>query len=152
MKAALGKGWKWLLGIFMSLLGFSGCGKIGIFREEYGSPYAHFKLLGDVKDMKGNPIRGIRVVYDRLPEDETWGKDTLYTDPQGHFEKDLPDFMRMTGTVVRFNDVDGEANGSYRSKVLTDQEIEIVQTKKGDKKWFEGAFTIKADAVLEEDN
>jgi hypothetical protein len=58
----------------------------------------------------------------------------------------------MTGTVVRFDDVDGEANGSYRSKVLTDQEMEIVQTKKGDKNWFEGAFTIKADAVLEEDN
>ena len=79
MKAALGKGWKWLLGIFMSLLGFSGCGKIGIFREEYGSPYANFKLLGDVKDMKGNPIRGIRVVYDRLPEDETWQVEVIDT-------------------------------------------------------------------------
>ena len=152
MKSALGKGWKWLLGIFMGLLGFSGCGKIGIFRDEYVSPYAVFKLLGDVKDVKGNPIQGIRVVYDRLPEDETRGKDTLYTDPQGHFEKDLPDFMRRTGTVVRFDDVDGEANGSYRSSVLTDQEMEIVQTEKGDKKWFEGTFTIKADAVLEEDD
>ena len=152
MKAALGKGWKWLLGIFMGLLGFSGCGKIGIFRDEYGSPYAEYKLLGDVKDVKGNPIRGIRVVYDRLPADETWGKDTLYTDSQGHFEKQLPDDMLRTDIEIRFDDVDGEANGSYRSKVLTDQEMEIVQTKKGDKSWYGGAFTIKADAVLEEDN
>ena len=152
MKSALGKGWKWLLGLFMGLLGFSGCGKLGIFRTEYGSPYANYKLLGDVRDGKGNPIRGIRVVYDRLPEDQTGWKDTLYTDPKGHFEKDLSDFMLMKGTVVRFDDVDGEANGSYRSQVLTDQEMEIVQTKKGDKKWFEGAFTIQADAVLEEDD
>lgn len=136
----------------MSILGFGGCEKISIFREEYGSPYADFKLLGDVKDTRGNPIRGIRVVYDRSPEDETWGRDTLYTDQNGHFAKHLPDFMLSTNTVVRFDDVDGGANGSYRSKVITYQEMEVVQTKKGDKKWFEGAFTIKADAVLEEEN
>ena len=153
MKAALGKGWKWILGLLMGLLGFAGCGKIGIFRKEYGSPYAEYKLLGDVKDEKGNPIRGIRVVYDRFPEKEvTWGKDTLYTDSRGHFEKQLPDDMLYTDTEIRFDDVDGEANGSYRSKVLSDKEMEIVQTKKGDKNWYGGAFTIHADAVLEEDN
>ena len=153
MKAALGKGWKWLLGIFMGLLGFSGCGKIGIFRDEYGSPYAEYKLLGDVKDVRGNPIRGIRVVFDRFPGKEAiWGKDTLYTDSQGHFEKQLPDDMLSTDMEIRFDDVDGEANGSYRSKVLTGQEMEIVQTEKGGKNWYGGAFTIQADAILEEDN
>ena len=153
MKAALGKGWKWILGLLMGLLGFAGCGKIGIFRKEYGSPYAEYKLLGAVKDVKGNPIRGIRVVYDRFPGKEgTWGKDTLYTDSQGHFEKQLPDDMLSTDMEIRFDDVDGEANGSYRSKVLTGQEMEIVQTEKGGKNWYGGAFTIQADAILEEDN
>ena len=153
MKAALGKGWKWILGLLMGLLGFAGCGKIGIFRKEYGSPYAEYKLLGDVKDVRGNPIRGIRVVFDRFPEKEgTWGKDTLYTDSQGHFEKQLPDDMLSTDMEIRFDDVDGEANGSYRSKVLTGQEMEIVQTEKGGKNWYGGAFTIQADAILEEDN
>ena len=152
MKTALGKGWKWILGFFMGILGFSGCGKIGIFRDEYGCPYADYKLLGDVKDTKGKPIQGIRVVYDRLPEDEKWGKDTLYTDSKGHFEKDLSDFMLRVNTEIRFDDVDGEANGSFRSKVITDKDTEVEQTKKGDKKWYEGAFSIHADAVLEEED
>ena len=62
MKAAFGNGWKWLLGIFMSLLGFTGCGKLGIFRTEYGCPSADFKLVGDVKDAKGKII-DVKVSY-----------------------------------------------------------------------------------------
>ena len=56
MKAALGKGWKWLLGSLLTLLGFSGCERIGIIRCEYGVPNADFKLVGDVKDAKGTGI------------------------------------------------------------------------------------------------
>ena len=75
-------------------------------------------------------------MYDRLPGEEgIWGKDTLYTDSQGHFEKKLPDDMLNQKMEIRFDDIDGEANGSYRSKVLTDEEMEIAQTRKGDKKW-----------------
>ena len=62
MKTALGKGWKWLLGSLLTLLGFSGCERIGIIRCEYGVPNADFKLVGDVKDAKGKGIEGIRVV------------------------------------------------------------------------------------------
>ena len=152
MKTALTKGWTWFLGILMTALGFSGCERIGIFRCEYGEPHADYKLLGDVADTKGKPIQGIRVVYDRLPEDER-GKDTLYTDEKGHFEKDLPDYgMWYSNVEVRFEDVDGSQNGSFRSKVLKKDDLEIEQTKKGDKHWYEGAFSIHADAVLEEDN
>ena len=68
MKAALGKGWKWLLGLLMGLLGFTGCGKLGIFRTEYGCPNADFKLVGDVKDAKGRGIEGIRVVFTPYPD------------------------------------------------------------------------------------
>ena len=68
MKAALGKGWRWLLGLLMGLLGFTGCGKIGVFRDEYGCPTADFKLVGDVKDAKGKGIEGIRVVFTPYPD------------------------------------------------------------------------------------
>ena len=67
MKAALGKGWKWLLGLLMGLLGFTGCGKLGIFRAEYGCPNADFKLVGDVKDANGNGIEGIQTRQGMLP-------------------------------------------------------------------------------------
>ena len=159
MKAALGKGWKWLLGIFMGILGFSGCGKIGIFRDEYGTPNADFKLIGEVKDANGKGIEGIRVVFTPHPdapeEQQKWQSDTLYSDVQGHFGKDRlkhdwPDGAK--GSAVKFEDVDGPAHGSFRTKVLTGSELTIEQTRKGDKHWYSGEYTIQADAVLEEEN
>ena len=151
MKTALGKGWKWLLGALMSILGFEGCDKIFPIRCEYGEPYADYKLIGDVKDTKGKPIKGIRVVYDRRPEEE-WGQDTLYTDEKGHFEKDVEDVYMFSGSLVKFDDVDGPENGSYRSKTLTNEDLVFEQTKKGDKRWYSGAYSVHADVTLEEDN
>ena len=159
MKAALGKGWKWLLGLLMGLLGFTGCGKLGIFRTEYGCPNADFKLVGEVKDAKGKGIEGIRVVFtpnrDAPQEQQKWESDTLYSDAQGHFgterlKHDWPDEAK--GSAVKFEDVDGTAHGTFRTKVLTASELDIKQTKQGDKHWYSGEYTIQADAVLEEDN
>ena len=159
MKAALGNGWKWLLGIFMSLLGFAGCGKLGIFRTEYGCPSADFKLVGDVKDAKGKGIEGIRVVFKPYPLEQNEGNhhmyDTLYSDAQGHFEKerlkyDWPDNLEEAS--IEFEDVDGSAHGAFKTKELKRGELTLDQTTKGDKHWYSGEYTIKADAVLEEDN
>lgn len=152
MKTELGAGWRWLLGVVLGVLGFSGCEELGMFKDMYGSPHADYKLVGDVKDTKGNPIQGIRVVFDRNPIDVQSRKDTLYTDLNGHFEKDRvqTDFWR-TNSVVRFDDVDGSVNGSFRSKVLTHDEMTSEKTKKGDGDWYGGEYTVHADAVLEED-
>ena len=158
MKAALGKGWKWLLGLLMGLLGFAGCGKIGIFRDEYGCPSADFKLLGDVKDANGRGIEGIRVVFTPNPEapeeQQKWESDTLFSDSQGHFVKerlkhDWPDGAQKA--AVKFEDVDGAAHGTFKTKVLTGSELTVEQTKNGDKHWYTGQYTIQADAVLEEE-
>ena len=156
MKTAIVKGWDWLLGIVMGILGFSGCGKIIVTPDEYGCPYADYKLVGDVKDVRKNPIPGIRVVLDRIPDEEVgenaeFQKDTLYTDANGHFGKDLPDDYWAETYTVKFEDVDGTENGSYRTKVISGNEIVKERTKEG-KGWYEGAFTIHADATLEEDN
>ena len=158
MKAALGKGWKWLLGLLMGLLGFAGCGKLGIFRNEYGCPNADFKLVGDVKDANGKGIEGIRVVFTPYPdapeEQQKWESDTLYSDAQGHFEKerlkhDWPDGAQKA--AVKLEDVDGDAHGSFKTKILKGSELTVEQTKKGDKHWYSGGYTIRADAVLEEE-
>ena len=158
MKAALGKGWKWLLGLLMGLLGFAGCGKLGIFRNEYGCPTADFKLVGDVKDAKDKGIEGIRVVFTPYPdapeEQQKWESDTLYSDAQGQFEKerlkhDWPDGAQKA--AVKFEDVDGTAHGTFKTKVLTGSELTVEQTKNGDKHWYSGEYTIQADAVLEEE-
>ena len=158
MKSAVGKGWKWLLGLLLGLLGFSGCGKIGIIRVEYGTPNADFKLIGDVKDGNGKGIEGIRVVFTPHPdapeEQQKWESDTLYSDALGHFEKerlkhDWPDGAQKA--AIQFEDVDGAAHGSFKTKVLTGSEMTVNQTKKGDKHWYSGEYTIQADAVLEEE-
>ena len=150
MKTAPGKGWKWLLGALLGVLGFSGCFSTAC-KKEYGCPNADFKLVGDVKDANGKGIEGIRVVYDRRPEEE-WGKDTLYTDEKGHFEKDVEDVYMFSGSLVKFDDVDGPENGSYRSKTLTNEDLVFEQTKKGDKHWYRGAYSVHADATLEEED
>ena len=147
MRIALKKGWKWLLGSILTLLGFSnvfiGC------KKEYGCPNADYKLVGEVKDTKGNPVEGIRVVF--APA-ENYGIDTTYTDARGHFETG---HLRVTfltdNTKVLFDDVDGPAHGSFKSKELGRDGFLIEQTKKGDRHWYEGEFTIQADAILEEE-
>ena len=158
MKSALGKGWKWLLGSLLTLLGFSGGERIGIIRCEYGVPNADFKLVGDVKDAKGKGIEGIRVVFTPYPdapeEQQKWESDTLYSDVQGHFEKerlkhDWPDGAQKA--AVKLEDVDSDAHGSFKTKILKGSELTVEQTKKGDKHWYSGGYTIQADAVLEEE-
>jgi putative lipoprotein (rSAM/lipoprotein system) len=118
----------------------------------YGQPTAVFKMLGTVKNQSGKPVKGIRVVI--APDNNPWEYDTLYTDASGRFEKDRlkhswPDELKYV--TVRFEDVDGAENGSYRTKELKRSDIQVKQTDKGKGAWFQGSFTATADAVLDEE-
>ena len=62
---------------------------------------------------------------------------------------DWPDGAKKA--AVKFEDVDGAAHGSFRTKVLTGSDFTVEQTKEGGKGWYNGAYTIQADAVLEEE-
>ncbi len=159
MKSALEKGWKYLLGGVLALLGFGSCNKEGIIDNGgnmlvmYGQPTAVFKMHGTVKNQSGKPVKGIRVVIE--PHNNPWEYDTLYTDASGRFEKDRlkhswPDELK--NVTVRFEDVDGAENGSYRMKELKRSDIQVKQTDKGKGAWFEGSFTVTADAVLEKED
>lgn len=157
MRPALKNGWKWLLGSLLTLLGFSGCDgfiDIGGGKDMYGVPSARFKMLGNVKDVSGNPVKGIRVVVVPMPDNQ-WENDTLYTDDKGHFEKDplrydWPDDLQ--NVTVKFEDVDGAENGSYRTKELKRSDLQVERTEKAGKDgWYEGAFTYTAEAVLDEE-
>ncbi len=147
------KGWKWLLGSVLTLLGFSGA--MVSCRKEYGCPTTDYKLVGDVTDKQGKPIEGIRVVFDLNPESQYkyQENDTLYTDAKGHFEKErITEGLWSTASIVKFEDVDGAENGSFKTKILTDEEMVKEQTQKGDGKWYGGVYTVHADAVLEEED
>ena len=155
MKTKIRNIWCSLLGGILALLGFQGCEEIlNIGRCEYGQPHANYKLLGDVKDQAGKPIKGIRVVFaprgldDEYPE---YHNDTLYTNAAGHFELAQTKYnwpgQESSFTIVA-DDVDGEENGSYESQTISGDKITVKQSQRGDGKWYGGDFDIEAQLVL----
>ena len=152
MKTTLNKGWKWLLSALLGVLGFSGCFSTAC-KKEYGCPSADFKLVGDETDASGKGIEGIRVVF--RPESEFGGwADTLYSDAKGHFEKERLKYSSFdtNDASVKFEDVDGSAHGSFKTKIVDSDDLVVEQSRKGDKHWYYGEYTIRVDAVLEEED
>ena len=153
--------WKYCLAALLGVLGFSNCGKImdviedgggGSFMAMYGQPHANYKVIGEVKDPAGKPIEGIRVVVAPGPDHPSWYNDTLYTDAKGQFQKEQIRFSwpdEFKDGTVQFEDVDGDKNGSFKTKVLKRSELEVKQTAKGQGAWYGGDFTITAKTKLE---
>ena len=152
--------WKYAMSGLLAILGFGSCNKGGLIPDEggmtcmYGQPHANYKFLGDVKDETGKAIPGIRVVF--FPEEDkpSYVNDTLYTDQAGHFEKDQlkydwPDEARTA--KVKFEDVDGEANGRFETKIVKRDGLTVTQTRKTDNAWYKGDFTIETKAVLKKE-
>lgn len=151
MKTAIFRQGKWLLGALLGILGFGGCNPSRYFRCEYGVPRADFKLIGDVKDSQGKGIEGIRVVF-QPSKDNVYDNDTIYSDAKGHFEierlrHDWPDDVK--DATVKFEDVDGSAHGSFKTKTLERSQLTVGQDQDGDGNWYSGGYTVRADAVLE---
>ena len=75
-----------ILAGLLSLLGFSlaACDKIGA--DEYGCPYADYKIKGKVVDENGKAINGIQVIIpDPFGNEEYTHRDTLITNSAGEF-------------------------------------------------------------------
>ena len=152
--------WQYCLTALLALLGFGGCNPFsddddpigGWGYAAYGQPHANFKVSGEVKDPSGKPIEGIRVVVSPSPNQPKYYNDTLYTDAKGQFQKEQlrytwPDEFK-DGTI-RFDDVDGAAHGSFRTKVLRSGDFEVKQTAKGKGAWYDGDYAITAKTKLE---
>ncbi len=150
----------WLLGTLLGLLGFSSCEflDIGGGKDMYGQPYADFQASGRVTDRSGKGIEGIRVAiqqhrhYENQPgvviydQNDWYDNDTLYTDASGRYEMSSRIFSRPDDVTVVFEDIDGEGHGGrFESQTV---KPEVKQSKEGDKMWYGGAFSVKADAKL----
>lgn len=151
---------KSLIGSLLALLGFQSCDPSTIFEGpdmygpgpvEYGCPTAVFKFKGEAADEQGNPIPGIRIaVFPNSEEDQYYPRDTMFTGTDGKVDSVLTyDWPEIEGIVVKFEDVDGAENGSFKTKELKGKAVTIEQTQEGDGRWYEGEFTITAKAVLE---
>ena len=135
--------------LIFSLLGLGSCKKD--YPCMYGTPSADYEVGGIVKDEAGNPVKGIRAIvkYKRNVPEEMWNGDTLYTDDNGRYSRDLGSLFpgSCDDLKVIFEDIDGVENGGeFKSKTVAGQ---MKQVKKGDGSWYSGAFEVTADAVLE---
>ena len=159
MKQRISNWTKLLYGFLMTMLGFSGCDAIeDIFipKEEYGMPYAEFKIVGEVKSTDGKPIKGIRVIVNprkNEPEESArWYQDTLFTDASGSFSKDIlkhtwPDELK--DAVITFDDVDGSENGGeFESTSLQNGNFAVEKVKKGSGNWDSGDYLVTANTTM----
>lgn len=151
---------KSLIGSLLALLGFQSCDPSTIFDgpnmygpgpAEYGCPTAVFKFKGEASDELGNPIPGIRIaVLPRGEEYEYAERDTLFTGTDGKVDTVLTyNWPDSESIVVKFEDVDGDENGSFKAKELKGDALMIEKTGEGSGNWYEGEFTITAKAILE---
>ncbi|MBO4264312.1 MAG: radical SAM-associated putative lipoprotein [Bacteroidales bacterium] len=159
MKKRLSLWWEALTGGILTLLGFSGCDAIQHIVNppvEYGMPHANYKVLGDVTDPDGKPIEGIRVIFAPYgnPVEEHCENDTLHTDSKGHFELDKAKFMfGWVDENISFlaEDVDGNENGSFKSKEIAGKDkVSVTKVKEGDGRWYTGDYEISTQITLEE--
>lgn len=128
----------------MSLLGFSSvCNSCatdyGVEPDEYGSPYATFKVTGTVESKEtSESIENIRVIFAK--------QDTVFTDENGEYV--VSSETGFTDEVhISFEDIDSTQNGSYSS---VDTTVDFSSSEfTGQDGWYEGTaeeeFNIKLD-------
>lgn len=104
IKTSLFKRYSTLTSFLLSILGFgAACSLSGC---EYGTPFATFKVKGNVKsEVTSNAIPNIRVVMEY---------DTTFTDESGNYQISNTEFPYDQTFLVEFKDIDGETNGEYQ--------------------------------------
>jgi putative lipoprotein (rSAM/lipoprotein system) len=130
------KGTNWALGGLLSLLGFA-CNSHDILPPEYGVPHARYSVKGSVTDTLGAPVPGIEIRIKTDHEAPIEEKE-IYTDKEGGFDVTYMAFPREK-FILTAKDIDGEANGSFKT-----DSVEVVFTEddyyeKGDGRWYDGA-------------
>ena len=87
-------------------------------------------------------IKGIRVVPSKQL---TYDKDTLFTDENGKAVGAYDGVWPMSEVKFYFDDVDGDANGSFKRDSLT---VTAEKLKGGSGNWYEGEFALKGTKTL----
>ena len=117
-------------------------------KEMYACPYSDFQLKGTVTDTEGEPIEGIKVNLSGVKGGQIDGyrqDEACYTDFEGIYIGTNQYFSTFDNLQLKFEDIDGIANGGEFETYELDVAVE--QTKKADG-WFEGAFRAGADVEL----
>ncbi|PKP48638.1 MAG: hypothetical protein CVT94_07650 [Bacteroidetes bacterium HGW-Bacteroidetes-11] len=130
-----------LIAGLLAILGFaSACDS----KDEYGTPSAKFIIKGNVKSIENNqPIENISVIIQG---------DTSYTDADGAYQVvDKWGFPDDQTYNIRFQDTDGELNGTYK-ELDTIVEFKNPKFTGGDGNWYSGETSKDFDVKLTPEN
>lgn len=139
--------------MILSLLGFStSCDKIGEVIGGglcmYGCPNADYEVSGAVSDEEGNPVEGIRVAIEWDRGDSYQQRDTLFTDEKGEYLMKMHQDAFFQKVTAEFEDVDGEANGSFESASGEVEKPDFGYSDKGKDEWYIGTYSARIDKTL----
>lgn len=160
---------KALLSGALALLGFAGCSDDSEFPDYpvlYGSPSVGYRVMGTVTDKEGKPLKDIQVIMDN-PRVVTYldeeGKtirskvdtinlrilpDTAYTDEKGRFSGLSTIAGSLNKLIVKFRDIDGEANGGELDSLnLVENDFDKKQVQDADG-WSTGEFELSQTVKL----
>jgi putative lipoprotein (rSAM/lipoprotein system) len=140
-----------ILAGLMLLLGFSSCQDQTV---EYGAPSADYAIKGTVVNKStGQPVQGIEVKIDIDKPYVQWkGPWEKLTTQEGLFNLSMPNalFDGSEQITIAATDIDGEANGSFKSDTVYVSFRNAQQTAEG-KRWFMGEFTLTVKVELNSD-
>lgn len=136
-----------LIAVLLSIMGiggaisFTGCDGGGDSPVEYGTPHATFKIYGTVTSESKVAIPNIKVKMQY---------DSIYTDENGEYSIQVVEFPQDQNFSVRYEDVDGSANGSY---LLKDSIVEFKdpQFENSTGSWYSGETAKEVNIELSED-
>lgn len=143
---------KMLAGL-LTLLGFSvvSCNTT----EEYGCPYADYKIKGKVVDEEGSPIPGIQVITpDPWNEYGYLQADTVISNNSGEFTTQPPtsSFGDDITFKVTAKDIDGEANGGLFEEKETEVTFQKEDLKGASGNWFYGSAEKNVTIILKKNS
>ncbi len=104
-----------------------------------GSPYAKFKIKGNVKSDSTNAnIAAIKVLSP---------KDSTMTDSSGNYQLEIESYPAGQTFMVHFVDADGNLNGAFHTKdtVATFTNPQYID---GDGSWYEGETSTQLNVKL----
>ena len=142
------------LSMILALLGLGGCEAaedIGDIKCMYGSPTVHYSVKGKVTDEKGKPVQGIEVTIEGQYQEEgvvinrpitqprQSGADGTWSAEEGH----LP----YSTLLIRFKDIDGEANGGLFAEDSTTVAVNVVKDPKETNPWRVGDANISVPTI-----
>ena len=151
-----------VLSTLLSMLGY-GCSSstnelvemYGVPVMEYGTPYAEYKMMGQVTDENGSPINNIKTSAKNVVVSSLgtvygcYGLDSTKTDVSGKYTISFKGFPSNPETKLIVEDIDGESNGGeFQSDTLDVDFEKAVKVKDGDENWNVGTYEVYQDIKM----